>query len=791
MGFVHGPGPNSNAIGGGFSSQFPRQPLPPAMFNSSMPEPGPTRFHPPFFGNFSSLGPSAATSTASSSLAATPSPPPIIPNASPFFLEHLASAAGATCFHGIGVIVWLAGDRGLIEKIPDDKDEVGDRGTRSPNDDNNNRNNEAAGGSKPASPRGLSNLQIAFGIKELCDQNVNDLTAVLRVGFLVKYQAVMDLQALASGVGGKLQPPRLVATFVCPLSVTDWSTASSSVQAAAKRLLTQLDSPTAEPLPSEDTNRRRNSYDLEFELRAIHLLMNIYREQPSAGPQCPLSTFHCIVSNCGDEQMYRYIGTSSQKRRQFVERRRHFFVMTPDDTVCLVPSAVYTVVVALSRELLQRGGAMHLQELFNQYLNWPDLPLEARELVGETKPSFVQFLQSHPFIFSIFPSKVFVSLHRRLADFDYGEFLEEVFGDQEGSPYFAQCQSAMSTSPGGSQAAMNMGGPNGGSGGAFGHGQQPPPMMMTGRWNMDERTGNFGANGPPSAQGAPPGRHLVSPPVFPQPTPPAYPQSTAPRFAHGNSINYNAFAAPPPPVTPGPRLNAPGYGLNQWPPPPPHGPMAMPECMPPPSTMSCNMGGSSHSLSSGYSTGPAPSTPGLGPGQGQQYWPGHAGAGRQQTIPTPDNVAGFWKSYDLGTETLIRQLNSAGPGQQNKAPRATPTPPMMPPPEFVAVGGGSRRASQMGTPENIFLRPSSSASSSASCKGMLTNDSLAQTERFLLTLKCGHCGLDNEWLFPLLNHAKGKTGLVVKMKPETAEASVQTDQASDAGTTKAMADLCL
>lgn len=160
----------------------------------------------------------------------------------------------------------------------------------------------------------------------------------------------------------------------------------------------------------------------------------------------------------------------------------------PDDTICLVPAAVYTTVSALIRELLQRGGAMQLQELFNQYQSWPDLPLEAREIVGETKQDFMIFLQAHPFIFAIFPSKVFVSLHRRLPDFDYGTFLEECFGDQEGSPYFAQWLSDPTVNA--------MGGANGGESG-YGQQQPPPSMARIGKWGgNEERMGTFGANGP-------------------------------------------------------------------------------------------------------------------------------------------------------------------------------------------------------------------------------------------------------------------------------------------------------
>lgn len=41
------------------------------------------------------------------------------------------------------------------------------------------------------------------------------------------------------------------------------------------------------------------------------------------------------MSNCADEELFRYVGTSSLKRRQFVERRTHLFRLTPEDNIAL------------------------------------------------------------------------------------------------------------------------------------------------------------------------------------------------------------------------------------------------------------------------------------------------------------------------------------------------------------------------------------------------------------------------------------------------------------------------
>lgn len=51
---------------------------------------------------------------------------------------------------------------------------------------------------------------------------------------------------------------------------------------------------------------------------------------------CQLSGFHTAISNCGDEELYRYVGTSSLKRRQFLERRTHIFHIAHTDTVGLL-----------------------------------------------------------------------------------------------------------------------------------------------------------------------------------------------------------------------------------------------------------------------------------------------------------------------------------------------------------------------------------------------------------------------------------------------------------------------
>lgn len=59
------------------------------------------------------------------------------------------------------------------------------------------------------------------------------------------------------------------------------------------------------------------------------------------------------------------------------------------------------------------------------FFSCPEIPLEAREIIGEGKNRFLQLLEMHPWVFAVFPSRVFVALRRKLVDIEYGEIWEE------------------------------------------------------------------------------------------------------------------------------------------------------------------------------------------------------------------------------------------------------------------------------------------------------------------------------------------------------------------------------
>lgn len=127
---------------------------------------------------------------------------------------------------------------------------------------------------------------------------------------------------------------------------------------------------------------------------------------------------HMHISNTEQKDMYDYIGKSSQKRTMYFEKRSHLFSIR-NGWVILVPPCIHNTILLLSNMIMERGGATLLQELFDFYLACPDVSLAAREMIGEGKNRFVQLLEAHPWAFSVFPSRVFVSVRRRLIEFGY------------------------------------------------------------------------------------------------------------------------------------------------------------------------------------------------------------------------------------------------------------------------------------------------------------------------------------------------------------------------------------
>jgi hypothetical protein len=49
----------------------------------------------------------------------------------------------------------------------------------------------------------------------------------------------------------------------------------------------------------------------------------------------PFYSLHSRISNSGDQELSRYIGSSSLKRRQFIEDRSYIFHLADNDVVFL------------------------------------------------------------------------------------------------------------------------------------------------------------------------------------------------------------------------------------------------------------------------------------------------------------------------------------------------------------------------------------------------------------------------------------------------------------------------
>lgn len=91
----------------------------------------------------------------------------------------------------------------------------------------------------------------------------------------------------------------------------------------------------------------KDPYSLEKEMRALSFLLGIF--QKSGQHYIPLSRFffkffnlnsyfsslHSRISNAGDAELSRYIGSSSLKRRQFIEDRSYIFMLADNDVVYL------------------------------------------------------------------------------------------------------------------------------------------------------------------------------------------------------------------------------------------------------------------------------------------------------------------------------------------------------------------------------------------------------------------------------------------------------------------------
>ncbi|PAV81727.1 hypothetical protein WR25_13743 [Diploscapter pachys] len=284
-------------------------------------------------------------------------------------------------------------------------------------------------------------MVISFQIKDFCDQQLTDLTSVLRVGFTLGFSAALN------------ETNEYTATQVSPIFGPEAEHEFVNAQ--------EVDLEKANPTPPNS----KDAYSPALETKAIPALLNIFQRHGLT--QIQLSSLHSQMSNCGDEELFRYVGTSSLKRRQFVERRTHIFRLTQDDAIALQNSAVYICVCRLASFLLRRGGATSIEALW-EYFTSAEMPIEIRECLGIVTESrgmaarneFLNLIQSHPWVFALFPNRVFVSVRRNLPHYDYPGFIKKNFPDldvmrvaAQRYPMRAQLARSFSTH-GGSMMAM-------------------------------------------------------------------------------------------------------------------------------------------------------------------------------------------------------------------------------------------------------------------------------------------------------------------------------------------------
>ncbi|ULT93650.1 hypothetical protein L5515_010421 [Caenorhabditis briggsae] len=286
-------------------------------------------------------------------------------------------------------------------------------------------------------------MVISFQLKDFCDQMLNDLTSVLRVGFTLSFHAALN------------ETSEYTATIVQPIYGQDAEMLFANAQ--------EVDLEAANPTPPNS----KDAYSPALEQKAIPVLLAIF--QRHGLQQIQLSSLHSQMSNCGDDELFRYVGTSSLKRRQFVERRTHLFRLQNDDSIILQYPAVYQAVYQLSSFLLRHGGATSIQSLFDFYIS-PEIPQEVRDHNGDGRQDFLNLLTAHNWVFALFPNRTYVSVRRNLPSYDYVGFIKQHFPELDSS---RRQQLGYGQPPRGIQRTMSAQ-----MGGAFASGRPQPQSLL-------------------------------------------------------------------------------------------------------------------------------------------------------------------------------------------------------------------------------------------------------------------------------------------------------------------------
>ncbi|KAF1767328.1 hypothetical protein GCK72_007287 [Caenorhabditis remanei] len=230
----------------------------------------------------------------------------------------------------------------------------------------------------------------SFQITDFCDEKVSDLRKVLRIGMVLGFRAI------------EKDDGRFVINYVYPLS---------GIEAEIR----------FKKMEEIDLTPGKDEYELRLEGKAFDTLLDVFRKDGSAD-----IGLRCLHGSGKEEKpLHNYIGTSGEKLRQFVTSRTHIFRLEHDFVSLQLPS-VYLAVKYLNTYLLQSGGAISIEDLYNFYISHL-FPNPVRKHVGFTPKVFMNLLKNHPFVFSVFPSEVFVSSRRNLPQFDYPMFIDSNF----------------------------------------------------------------------------------------------------------------------------------------------------------------------------------------------------------------------------------------------------------------------------------------------------------------------------------------------------------------------------
>uniref|UniRef100_A0A914L8H7 Lin-66-like winged helix domain-containing protein n=1 Tax=Meloidogyne incognita TaxID=6306 RepID=A0A914L8H7_MELIC len=246
---------------------------------------------------------------------------------------------------------------------------------------------------------------VSFQIKDFCDSGVTDLTQYLRVGFRLAFHAIPNNSS------------EWIANYVSPISEQDLANGVTNDDQELN-----IESFESNNMPTGKNGK--DTYSLEKEMRALSFLLGIF--QKNGQLYIPLSNLHSRISNSGDAELSRYIGSSSLKRRQFVEDRSYIFMLSDNDVVYLQAPEIYQTVTLLADFLLKHGGVTSSDLLFSFFNKCVNIPISIKESIQNRRPLFMQFLSRHPFAFAPFPSQYFVGVRRNLPFFEYSAFIRRI-----------------------------------------------------------------------------------------------------------------------------------------------------------------------------------------------------------------------------------------------------------------------------------------------------------------------------------------------------------------------------